>query len=139
MTVNNQFSIAVHLMAGLACVCKGETTSGDLANSVNACPSFVRRTMSKLAKAELVTTTRGKSGCCTLAKEPSKITLLDIYQAVDAPKVFSIHGYEEHRSCVVSHQIKPVLEQVLERSQRAMEQTLGKVTLAEVVRSIREG
>src|SRR5260370_28791647 len=51
MARNVQFSIAVHLMAGLAHGCGKDITSGNLAMSVNTSPSFVRRVLAKLSKA----------------------------------------------------------------------------------------
>jgi DNA-binding IscR family transcriptional regulator len=87
MANNIQFSIAIHILAGLACGCDKEgLTSAKLAVSVNTSPSFVRRTLSKLSKAGLVETATGKAGACWLAKDAKCISLLDIYRAVDAPK-----------------------------------------------------
>jgi len=54
MANNIQLSIAVHLLAGLACKGGDGATSGYLAESVNTSPSFVRRTLAKLSKAGLV-------------------------------------------------------------------------------------
>src|SRR5882672_9755999 len=110
MANNTQFSIAVHLMAGLACGCDQDLTSTDLAMSVNTSPSFVRRILSKLSKAGLVETATGKAGACWLAKKPQQISLLDIYLAVDAPKAFSIHNYAEQKNCRVSCHIKAALD-----------------------------
>src|SRR5271154_3257439 len=98
MANNIQFSIAVHILAGLACGChKNGVTSGHLAESVNTSASFVRRTLAKLSKAGLVETATGKAGSCWLAKDAKNISLLDIYKAVDAPKAFSIHSYAEQK------------------------------------------
>ena len=80
MAVNTQFSIAVHLLAGLACRRGGDATSGELAASVNTSPSFVRRVLAKLSKAGLVATTTGKAGACRLAREPRDTSLLDVYR-----------------------------------------------------------
>src|SRR5947207_12154520 len=113
MATNTQFSIAVHLMAGLACGCDQDVTSSDLAASVNTSPSFVRRTLSKLSKAGLVETATGKAGACWLAKKPENVSLLDIYQAVDAPKAFAIHAYPSQKACQVSCNIKKALDKTL--------------------------
>ena len=139
MANNTQFSIAVHLLAGLACGCheKG-VTSGHLAESVNTSPSFVRRTLAKLSKAGLVRTTTGKAGACWLAKDAKKISLLNIYQAVDAPKAFAIHNYSEQKVCYVSCHIKTALEKVLGKSQKALEASLEAVSLADIVADVKK-
>jgi Rrf2 family protein len=137
MAVNTQFSIAVHIMAGLAAGCDREMTSSRLAMSVNTSPSFVRRVVSKLSKASLVETTTGKTGACRLAKNTKDISLLDIYQAVYAPKAFAIHTYKEQKNCSVSCKIKTVLEHVLEKSQRSLENSLREISLAEIVSDLK--
>lgn len=131
--VNTQFSIAVHVLASLGNKCGKESTSIDLAESVNACPSFVRRILSKLSKANLIQATTGKGGCCSLTRNPSDIDLLEIYVAVDAPKVFAIHDYPKLKTCAISCNIKSSMGDVLEQTQSSMEASLKKITLADVI------
>lgn len=126
-------------MAGLGYGAKMDITSSDIAASVNACPSFVRRILSKLSKAGLVRTSRGKSGTCLLARPAEGITLLDIYEAVDAPKVFTVHGYPAQSLCPVSCGFKHMIERVLERSQCSFEETLAKTSLADIIEDIKKG
>ncbi len=138
MAVNTQFSIAVHLMAGLACGCDAGVTSGHLAESVNTSASFVRRTLAKLSKAGLVETATGKAGSCWLAKDAKTISLLDIYEAVDAPKAFSIHNYSAQDKCYVSCHIKTALEKALAKTQQAMESSLAEISLAQIVADVKK-
>ena len=123
-------------MAGLAYRCDKDTTSGHLAMSVNTSPSFVRRTLAKLSRAGLVETSTGKAGACWLAKKPEQISLLDIYQAVEAPKAFAIHTYAAQKPCIVSCNIKTALENALAKTQKAMERSLDDITLAEIITDI---
>jgi len=138
MAANNQFSIAVHLMAGLGYCTETDRTSAQLAASVNTSPSFIRRTLAKLSKAGLIATAKGKNGFCRLAKKPSKISLLDIYLAVEAPKAFSIHHYEETKPCLVSCNIKAALENALNKTQKGMEDSLAKITLSHLIADIKK-
>jgi Rrf2 family protein len=136
---NLQFSIAVHILAGLACGCdKLGVTSAHLAESVNTSPSFVRRTLAKLSRAGLVETATGKAGACWLAKEAKATSLLDIYEAVDAPKAFSIHSYSEQKGCTVSCHIKTALEKALTKTQKAMEASLAEISLAQIVSDVKK-
>ncbi|HVY69324.1 MAG TPA: Rrf2 family transcriptional regulator [Verrucomicrobiae bacterium] len=139
MANNTQFSIAVHLMAGLAYGCGKDVTSARLAHSVNTSPSFIRRVLAKLSKAGLVETTTGKAGKCELAESPEKISLLDIYHAVDAPKAFAIHTYTEQKACAVSCHIKAALDKALGKTQHAMEATLESITLAQIITDVKGG
>lgn len=133
MAVSTQFSIAVHLMAGLGYGVAHDMTSTQLAQSVNTSPSFIRRVLAKLSKADLVSTTMGKTGSTALARRPDKISLLDIYKAVGAPKAFAIHDYPEQMMCAVSCTIKSSMEKVLNKTQISMEKSLGEITLADVI------
>jgi Rrf2 family protein len=139
MATNTQFSIAVHVMAALAYAGDEERTSAKLAQCVNTSPSFVRRVLSKLVKAGLVRTTTGKHGSCGLARDAAKISLRDVYQAVDAPKAFAIHTYREQKSCPVSCNIKAALENALTQAQKALEAGLRNISLADVLKDVRNG
>lgn len=136
VAVSTQFSIAVHMMAGLGFLPNSETTSTQLAASVNTSPSFVRRVLSKLSKAGLVCTTMGKTGSTALARDPKDITLLEIYRAVEAPKAFAIHDYPAQTSCPVSCGIKAAMDKVLEKTQCSMEESLGTIRLADVIADV---
>lgn len=133
MATNNQFSIAIHIMVGLGYGHGTHMCSGELAESVNANASFIRRILSKLSKAGLVETTTGKSGACSLSRSAEKISMLDIYEAVDAPRVFAIHDYVAQKECTISCNIKPALEKVLDKAQLTMEETLRRISLADVI------
>lgn len=133
---NTQFSIAVHMMA---CLGNDESTprnSAYLAGSVNATPSFVRRILAMLSKAGLVHTVRGPSGSCSLTRKASDISLLDIYRAVDAPKVFALHQYPPEKRCSISCRIKNALTEVLDEAQARMEQSLQERSLADFLMSL---
>src|SRR3979411_3534045 len=111
-----QFTIAAHIMAALG-YCHGEEiSSATLADSVNADPSFVRKSLSRLSKAGLVVTKRGKGGASVLARPPRQITLLDIYRASAAPQAFAIHSYPVHKKCPVSCHLKECMSGVLSQA-----------------------
>ncbi len=138
MATNTQFSIAVHLMLALGLNCGKEVTSAQMAMSVNTSPSFIRRILAKLSKANLVTATTGKSGFSSLAKPADEISLLEIYKAVDAPKTFAIHDYPAQNYCEISCNIESVMQKVLDKAQNSFETTLGETSLAEIIADIRK-
>ena len=133
-----QFSVAAHILAVLGFHHDEEVSSKILAGSVNADPTFVRKSLSKLSKAGLVVTKRGKSGAATLARTPRKITLLDVYRASGAPPAFAIHSYPVEARCPVSSSVKPCLSGVLSQAQDSFEKSLAKITVADLVRDIRQ-
>jgi Rrf2 family protein len=132
-----QFTVATHIMAALGFFDGKEISSTTLAESVNADPTFVRKSLSRLSKAGLVSTTRGKNGSRTLARSLNEITLLDIYRASEAPLTFAIHSYPVEKRCPVSCNIKRGMSSVLKKAQSGFEGALDRITLADVVREIR--
>ena len=133
-----QFTVAAHIMALLGRFRDKEISSAALAASVNADPTFVRKSLSKLSNAGLVTTTRGKNGASTLTRSPEKITLLHIYRASAAPPTFAIHNYPVDKRCPISRNIKGCMSSVLKKAQKSFEDTLDRITLADVVGEIRK-
>jgi Rrf2 family protein len=132
-----QFTVAAHIMAALGLHDGKEIPSATLAKSVNADPTFVRKSLSKLSKAGLIRTTRGKNGASRLTRSPEEITLLDIYRASEAPPTFAIHSYPVDRRCPISSNIKGCMSSVLKKAQDSFENTLDEMTLADVVGEIR--
>jgi Rrf2 family protein len=125
-------------MAALAYHHGEEISSATLADSVNADPTFVRKSLSKLSKAGLVVTKRGKSGASVLARSPRRITLLDIYRASAAPPAFAVHSYPVEKRCPVSCNLKECMAGVLSQAQYSFERSLAKITLATLIGQIRE-
>jgi len=132
-----QFTVAAHIMAALGFFRGKQISSAILAESVNADPTFVRKSLSKLSKAGLIVTTRGKKGASTLTRSPEQITLLDIYRASAAPLTFTVHSYPVAKRCPISRNIKACMSSVLKKTQNSFENTLDGITLADVVGEIR--
>src|SRR5215469_440650 len=133
-----QFAVAAHIMAALGYFHGEEISSATLSESVNADPTFVRKSLSKLSKAGLVLTKRGKSGASMLSRSPRQITLLDIYRASAAPPAFAIHSYAVEKTCPVSCRLKECMSEVLSQAQHSFERSLAKITLASLIGKIRE-
>ncbi|MFT3926030.1 MAG: Rrf2 family transcriptional regulator [Myxococcales bacterium] len=134
---NVQFAVAAHIMAALGFHHGEPVSSAELAQSVNANPSFVRKSLSKLAKAGLIETSRGKGGASTLVRSPKQITMLDIYRASQPPPAFALHDYPVMKSCAISSSIKGCMSGVLDKAQQSFERTLSGITLADMIADIR--
>jgi DNA-binding IscR family transcriptional regulator len=80
-----------------------------------------------------VVTSRGRNGFSSLSQPANKISLLEIYKAVEAPPVFSIHEYPREKTCRTSCTHKQAMVELLEDTQRAFEARLGQRMLSEMV------
>ncbi len=133
MRITSRFTVAVHTLVAIQAL-GGEhkTTSQFLASSVNVNPVVIRRTLLSLKAAGMVEVKAG-SGGARLAKDPAHITLYDVYVAMDCMEGGLFHFHEDpNPACPVGRNIHAVLDCHLADAQRAMEDELKKVTIAEI-------
>lgn len=136
MPTSTRFAVAIHILSGIA-LHRGEVVrSEDLARSVNTNPTTVRRLLGDLAAAGMTRAQMGQGGGALLAKPASKITLLDIYRAVEDAQPFALHRSKPDPTCYVGRYIIPVLEDEFGGLTKALEKTLAATTLADVVRKV---
>jgi Rrf2 family protein len=131
-----RFSVAVHVLALIAYLDGKRLTSEGIAGSVGTNASFVRRLLSMLARAGVVESSPGVAGA-RLARPAGKITLLDIYRAVDMEEEhrLAVHGDPDPR-CTVGRHIESALDAAIAPAERAFESQLARRTLADVTRHI---
>ena len=84
--MNQELAIALHILGALACRPNCAVTSEELARSFGTGPIVLRRVLSKLRKAGLITTQRGPGGGSSLARDASRTRLLDAFEALDESK-----------------------------------------------------
>lgn len=137
MARNCRFAVAVHIASLLVFSGGKSCTSEWIAGSVNTNPVVVRRILSALAKAGLVSSSRGSNGGSVLVRSAERITLLDIHRAVDEDEAPALHNQQPNPACPVGRNIQGVLVRVLDRAEAAREAVLATTTLAEVVGAIR--
>ena len=106
MLSSSRFVVAVHVMTLLAMNAgKGPLCSANIAHSVETNPVVIRRLMSQLEDAGLVTATSGRAGGFTLTHPANEITLAAIYNAVENAQVFRMHRESTEPGCVVARAI----------------------------------
>lgn len=109
---NTQFAVAVHVLTYLAGVADGAPVpSPELAGSVDASPEYIRRVMIPLRASGIVRSSPGKGGGWSLDRDPSSITLAEVWQLVqgDAPAV-AVHT--PNPTCLVGRRVAQALESV---------------------------
>lgn len=136
MTSNSRFAVSVHILAYLAFRRDAAVPSAEIASSVSTNPVVIRRLLSALVKARLVTAQKGASGGFTLARSPEGVTLLTIYHAVEPKPDHGLRRFAPNHKCPVGAKIESILQGVFLKAQTAMEAELDRVTLAEVHRQL---
>lgn len=136
-TSSSRFAVAVHVLTLMAAAPDEPLKSEFVASSVNTNAVVIRRLLCALARARLVTSQTGAAGGSKLARAPGRITLLDVYRAVEAGEVFALHRQPPSADCPVGGNIQTVLEDVLEDVEAAVERALGKITIEKILENIR--
>ncbi|HKS28295.1 MAG TPA: Rrf2 family transcriptional regulator [Pyrinomonadaceae bacterium] len=136
MPANSRFAIAVHILTLMARAGDEPLKSDEVACSVNTNPVVIRRILCALSKAGLVISQTGASGGSRLALKPSRITLLEVYRAVDAGDVFALHPQPPNAKCPVGMNIEGALDSILHEVEQGVERVLEKITIEKVLKSI---
>jgi len=137
MSTNSRFAVAVHVLSLMAWSGEEPLKSEQVADSVNTNPVVIRRMLLELAEAGLVVSQTGSLGGSKLANDPSKTTLLDVYEALECGGVFSLHRQPPSRDCPVGVNIETVLGDVLHEVDTAVEQVLEGITINDVVQRLK--
>ena len=139
MQISSRFTIALHT---LLCIVNFsgdyKLTSSFIASSVGVNPVIIRKVLGQLKDAGIVAVEAGVGGA-SLERDPSEITLLDVFNAVESVEgpLFSFHA-DPNPACPVGRRIHPVLDAELDAAQAALEARLKSRTLADLV-SVMEG
>ena len=136
MQISSRFTIATHMLIVLALEGKKQKLTSDiLAGSVGVNPVIIRKTLSQLKNAGMITVARGTGGA-EIAKDLKDISLLDVYSAVEclgkSGQLFSFHD-KPNPDCPIGKNIHNILDDRLAAIQAAMEAELAQTSLDEVV------
>ena len=91
---------------------------------------YLAKIFGSLVRAELVTPVRGKRGGYRLAREPSRITVLEIIEAVEGPLVVNFCQHSPPQCDLVDCPLRPVWSEI----QEFVRKKLSGVTLGQYVR-----
>lgn len=133
LQISSRFTIAVHTLLCIARFSGSQkVTSAFIAGSVNVNPVVIRRTLGQLKEAGIVLVEAGVGGA-TLARPAERITLLDVYRAVDCVQgdLFSFHA-NPNPECPVGRNVHAVLDGEVAAAQHALEQRLSETTIADL-------
>lgn len=133
-----KFSSAIHTLILIA---ESETpmNSEQIATSVGTNASYIRKLTTRLRKAGMIEGRRGISGF-KLIKKPEDISLLDIYDTVmetESLHIFDIHQ-NSNDTCIVGHNIRPVLNGMFRNMEERVENELKSITLADCINNMRQ-
>jgi len=134
--MNTRLSVAIHILTFLETYKGQPATSEFIASSVNTNPAVIRRLLQQLTKAGMTTSQMGAGGGALLARPAEKISLLDVYRAIDeASTLFPVHA-DPNLQCPVGRNIQAALRHRYSEAERAMEAQLSLTTIAEMANDV---
>jgi Rrf2 family protein len=141
--INSRFTVAVHLLTLLAIgreqCANTPLTSERAAESVNTNPVVVRRILGSLRAEGMVRSQPGPTGGWSLEREPSAISLCEVYRAVEDEPLFSMHHQQPNLECPVGRHIQDALRGFFSEAEAAMQSKLGERTVADVLAEVKAG
>ena len=131
--MDTKFSVALHILAMIS-ESRDILSSQALAESVGTNPSYIRKVIALLKKAEIIRSQQGKSGY-ELTKSPKEMSLLEIYfatQEVEGITLFPIHK-NTNLNCPVGKHIGAAISPIFSSVEAHLEQELHSKTLQDVI------
>lgn len=132
--ISSRFTVALHI---LVCVDtfrdEYKVTSDFLAGSIGTNPVIIRKILTQLQGAGLITVARGTGGI-EPTKRLSEISFYDVYQAIEPVEGGELFRFHENPSpqCPVGKNIHVLLDDKLKDIQTAMEEKMKKYTMADL-------
>ena len=140
MQISSRFTIALHIFTCVD-VFKDEykVTSDFLAGSINTNPVVIRKILTQLKNAGLITVARGTGGV-EPTRPLSEITFYDVYQAIEPVENGDLFHFHEspNPECPVGRNIHRLLDEKLKAIQDSMEDKMKEYTLADLRTGMRE-
>ncbi len=135
MAANTRIATAVQILCVIS-YRDNATTSEGIAQSLGTNPVVVRRLLKDMERAGFVTLRPGKDGGVHLVIPPDRITLDQIFHAVETDDaIFALRPGGNPR-CPVNRGMKRLLPRVFDQVGAAVSATLGKTTIADLMESI---
>ena len=138
MQISSRFTIALHIFACVETFKDDyKVTSDFLAGSINTNPVIIRRILTQLKNAGLITVARGTGGI-EVTKPLEEISFYDVYQAIEPVENGDLFHFHEapNPKCPVGRNIRGVLGDKLEAVRQHMLADFKKVTIADLLASI---
>lgn len=133
--MKSDFAVALHIM-GFLTARQGKPLSSDtLARSYGTNPVVIRRVLSKLQTADLISSQRGLGGGSVLAQDPAKVSLRQVYEAVNDEPEF-LPRYRGDGS-EVAEVMGGYIERLSRKAEDALLSHLAGISIAEMDAEIR--
>jgi len=117
LKVSEAASLAMHAAVLLAASNGQPRSTRKIANALNASEHHLAKVLQRLARAGLVVALRGPAGGFKLATAPGRITLLDVYEAIEGklagqPRCLFAQPVCSGKRCILGNLLRTVTAEV---------------------------
>ncbi len=133
MNTSSRFSTTIHILTLLAHMTPERVNSEFIAGSVNTNAVVIRRLLSLLRDAQVVSSRSGPGGGWQLDQKPASISLLDVFKLVEHHDLLPLPAQEPNPKCPVGQNIQAALEGHIQDAQSAFELSLSHVTIQDLL------
>lgn len=132
MKYSSKLSDAVHILVLIALNPLENLSSTTIAKSIHTNPAFVRQLMSLMKKSEIISSVHGHA-MPSLTKDPSDISLLDIYKAVEGNKPLLHLDTHTNPECGVGVNIQYSLQDYYNDIQYTVDKKMEEIKLSDII------
>ena len=132
MAKSTELMTAAYIAAFVGSRDPARVNTGTIARMVEVHPTRVRRIVSKLVKAGILTSSRGGNGGVSLARPADRTTLADIYDAVQESTVLSLGLHDPFSEWSGHCFVHDTFEDIYEGLEAKMRGDLARIRLSEM-------
>ena len=131
--MSSRFALATQVLTVIGSEPNRPHRSEDLADWANTNPVVVRRLLQMLGKAGITRTRLGKGGGAELGRPADRITLADVYRAVEDGPLLAMPRCAPDADCRIGANIGALVIDAVARAGGAFEVELSRTTIADLI------
>lgn len=133
---NEQFSSALYILMALSCNKEKKMSSRQIAEGLKTHPVVIRRLMLQLSESGLIASRKGRDGGVWLTSDPKKISLADVYKAIDTPEMIADFDRPKTKTCPISCSMKKIIQKVSQHVETDIHKSLSKLKLSDLIQGV---
>lgn len=132
MKYSTKLSDTIHILIFIHLNDGRNLASTKIAESIKTNPAYVRQLMAKLKAQGIVSNTQGHANA-SLTRPPEKITMLDVYQAVEGSKPLLHLDTDTNPDCGIGINIQFAISDFYNEIQETVYEKMKQITLQDII------
>lgn len=133
MKYSEKLSNTIHILIFIYLEHNRKLSSTNIAESIKTNPAYIRQLMAALKTAGLILNTQGHANA-TFVKSPGKITMYDIYRAVEGGKPLLHLDTGTNPACGIGINIQLSIADFYDEIQEMVNEKMKSITLEDIMK-----